>query len=148
MLDCRLNWRRAGRLERAKECRGIKREQKGHHRRSLSFFPPSSLPLARSSSPLPSSFVLTRADHETDVFVLILSQLFSYIPLPFSLHPSLSTSTKAQDFSSHILLASSSSFNQRHRRAFGRCYSFALTLGGCRRGRYRESEREREKERK
>lgn len=133
MLDCRLNWRRAGRLERAKECRGIKREQKGPPP-PISLLPsfsrlflPSSLllPLARSS-PL----VLrphARTEHETGIFVFILSQLFSpYAPLAparfFRLFP---PSTKARDFSSHTAYPPRPL--TRHCRAFEH-YSFALSL--------------------
>ena len=109
MLDCRLNWRRVGRLERAKECRGIKREQKDHRRRSFFFFSLSvHLSLSRGFSPL---ILRPRAEHETDIFVLILSQLFSYILLPLlatSVSFLLGQSPKL--FVTHCI--SSSSFNQ------------------------------------
>lgn len=135
MLDCRLNWRRAGRLERAKECRGIKREQKGHRRRSLSFLlspvsfslRPLSLPLARSS-PL-SSFVLARTERTRPAYSCSSSLSCSLVrlSLPFALLPSLSSLDKSPRlFVTHRI--SSSRPLTRHCRAFEH-YSFALTLG-------------------
>lgn len=93
-------------MERAKECRRIKREQKGHRRRSLSLSSPlllsSSLSVSREPlfSCRPSS---SRAgSSETDVFVFNLSQLF-LIHLSSFLTSSVSfpLRRRVRDFSSH-----------------------------------------------
>lgn len=113
MLDCRLNWRRAGRLERAKECRGIKREQKGPPP-PISLLPSFSrllLPLARSS-PL---VLRPRAHGARDRHIRAhpLSAVLSYasLSLPCALLPSLSSLDKSPRlFVTHRI--SSSSFNR------------------------------------
>lgn len=77
MLGCRLNWRRAGRLERAKECRGIKREQKGREgasrlsvaRASLSSCRPSFSRGARDRDTRPPSAVLVYLSSSREVSV-------------------------------------------------------------------------------
>lgn len=84
VLGCRLNWRRAGRLERAKECRGIKREQKGRE----GALPPLRRSLAREPLLL-SSFVLSRAEHETEIHILPLSLSLSRPPTAVLVHLSL-----------------------------------------------------------
>lgn len=101
-------------MERAKECRGIKREQKGHRRRSLSFLlSPVSFSLRRSfshSSPL----VLRPHAHgarDRHIRVHPLSAVLSYASLPCALLPSLSSLDKSPRlFVTHRI--SSSSFNQ------------------------------------
>jgi len=105
-LGCRLNWRRPGRLERPKECRGIKREQKGP--------PPSLSPsLPRDLlSPSLSSFALAGARaRNAGPHTRVLSAVLVRHSLLFSVCLSFSSSLfllrllhldESPDFSSHV----------------------------------------------
>lgn len=106
-------------MERAKECRGIKREQKGHRRRSLSLLPsfsrlflpsPLPLPLARSSPLVLRPHAHGARDRQYSCSSSLSCSLV-HSSLPFALLPSLSSLDKSPRlFVTHRV--SSSSFNQ------------------------------------